>query len=186
VSITNYSVVRLGGITEVTVTSDLSGTIYYHWYRYGNYLGMSTAATWSFYLTEGEQARVECIDTNDADFDAVAGAPTDYPPTRTIWWTASTDSDVDKYRVEQNKAAAGWETIGTIYHEQTRWEYELETEALDDLTSYQFRVVPVDQAGNDGTALTLAAEKIVRRPDSPDFTISFDEGTTKVTFSAAA
>lgn len=181
-SITAYSTVRLGEVTEVTVTSNLSGTIYYHWYVYGVYIGMSTSTSWLFYLADGEQGRIECIDTNDADFDAIANAPTDYPPTRTIYWTASVDTDVDKYRVEQKKNAGDWATVGTVYHEASRWSYELTTDRLDDLASYEFRVVPIDKAGNDGTPVTLGAENIVRTPDAPEFTIEFNTSPTTVTF----
>ncbi len=77
-----------------------------------------------------------------------------------------------------------WETIGIVPHDEAQWVYSLLSPRLDDLADAEFRVVPVDKAGNDGTALALSAERIVRTPDAPDFTATFDSGTTKITFAA--
>ena len=60
------------------------------------------------------------------------------------------------------------------------------TPRLDDLSTYTWRVIPVNTAGNDGTALTIGPELIVRTPDAPNIEIVFDSGTTRVTFSEAA
>jgi len=186
VAITAYNSTRLGNLTTVEVTNDLSGTVYFHWYLDGCYQGQTTAASWTFYLPTGDQARVECLDTTDADFDPVAGAPDAYPPRRTLWWVRSQAADVDHYRVEQKKDAGDWSTIARALPEPTQWAFTLLTGRLDDLATYQWRVVPVDRAGNDGTPITLDAHKVVRTPDAPDFSISYNSGTTKVTFSAAS
>jgi hypothetical protein len=185
-AITDTETVRIGSATLVTVTSDLSGTIYYHWYLDGQYVGISTDGTWTFYLDEETQARVEVVDTNDADFDVEAGNPVPYPARRKLWWVRSLATDVAKYRAELNQDGGGWETIGFVQHDERQWTYELLTGRLDDLLDYDFRIVPIDTAGNDGTALDLDSETIVRTPDAPDFAVSFDEGTTKVTFTEAA
>lgn len=169
----------------VTVTSDLSGTIYYHWYIDGAYIASTMSPAYSFYLAEDECVRVTCIDTNNASYDAIANAPAGYPARRSLWWVRSIDSDVSHYRVEQNKDAAGWTEIGIVHHDDTQWSYSFLTEPLTDLSSYQWRVYPVDAAGNDGTVITLGAETVVRTPDAPDFTISFDGDTDTVTYTAA-
>ena len=85
--------------------------------------------------------------------------------------------------MDQNKASGGWSEIGRVPHNDALWTYSLFSPRLDDLTGYEWRVVPVDQAGNDGTSTDFASETIVRTPDAPDFDMSYDEGTDKITFS---
>lgn len=185
-TITAYDIVRGPLATTVTVTSDLSGTIYYHWYIDGSYLGMTTGTSKTFQLEPGDQQKLEVLDTNSTTFDTVANAPDGYPAKRTIYWIRSTDTSTVSYRVEQKKDSDAWETIGITPVEAGRWAYELSTPRLVDLASYQWRVYPIDAAGNDGTAVTIDSQTVVRTPDALDFAISFDGGTTKVTFSAAA
>ena len=184
-TITNYNIQRIENITEVTVTSSLSGTIYFHWWLDGIYQGMTESATRGFFLPVGEQARVEVIDSNSAAFDPVASAPAAYPPRRSLFWIRSLAADVLRYRIEQQKDGGGWTTLGYVDHLPAGWSYSHLTDRLTDLSTYAWRIVPVDAAGNDGTSLSLGSEKIVRTPDAPGFAIAFDEGTTKVTFSAA-
>jgi len=183
--ITDYAQTRHGTITSVTVTSDLSGTIYYHWYRDGVHVAATESATYWFVLQDQESLRIEVFDTNDADFDPIANAPDGWPARRTIWWVRSTATDVHHYRVDQKLGAGAWSQIAVVYPETDIWSYSVVTPRLTDLSSYTWRIVPVDAAGNDGTALEIGTEKIVRTPDAPEFTVSFDSGTTKVTFAAA-
>jgi len=181
-AITAYTLTRLGEVTTVTVTSDLAGTIYYHWYTDGCYVGGGQSASRSFYLGLSDQTRVEVVDTNDADFDPVAGAPAGWPARRTLWWVRSIEADVASYRVEQKLGAGDWSTLAIVHDRPEAWDYAVMTDRLDDLSDYTWRVVPVDAAGNDGTPFTIGPEQIVRTPDAPNFTITFDAGTTKVTF----
>jgi len=184
-AITSYSATRTGNCTTVTVTSDLSGAIYFHWYIDGAFVATTRSPSRSFFLELGEQVRIEALDTTDPDYDPIANAPAGYPARRSIWWVRSTDSDVKRYRVEMQKNGGAWSTVAIVNHRPGVWMYRALTGRLDDLSSYVFRVIPIDAAGNDGTAVTLETEKIVRTPDAPAFTISFDEPTAKVTFSAA-
>lgn len=185
-AITSYQQQRFGTVIIVTVTSDLSGTIYYHWYIDGAFIASTQSPTRSFILEAGDQVRIEVNDTNDADYDPVANAPDGYPARRTIWWIRSTDDDVANYRVEQKKGEGDWTSIGIVRRNGATWAYSLLSPRLDDLSAYQWRVTPVDEAGNDGTAKTVQSEDVVRTPDAPDFTATFDSGTTKVTFAEAA
>lgn len=185
-AITAASVMRYGQMTEVRVTSDLSADpVYYHWFNHGAYLGRTTTPMVTVSPQAGEQLRVAVIDTTDPDYDPIANAPDGYPARRTIKWHTSQASDVSHYHVEENEDAGGWTKIGTVAHDGKTWQYTFTTLPLTDLASYQFRVKAVDTAGNEGTALTLAAATVVRTPDAPAFALSFDEGTTKVTISAA-
>ena len=184
-AITSYSQQRLGNATVVTVVSGLSGTIYYHWYLDGSLVASTEVPTWTFFVEAAEQLRVEVKDTNDPDYDTVANAPAGYPARRTLEWVRSLDTTTDRYRIEQRLDAGSWTTIGLMPVDSTAWTYRWLTPRLTDLGSYEWRVVPQDAAGNDGTALALDAETVVRTPDAPDFTATFDSGTTKVTFAAA-
>ncbi len=185
-AITSYNAVRIGQITTVTVTSDLEGTIYYHWFVDGVHVGATTSPQYTLLVEAGGQVRIEAIDTNDAAYDWVANAPAGWPARKLLWWIRSLDSDVASYRVEQNRDAAGWTELVTIDHDEDQWSYQHLTDRLDDLIAYQWRVLPIDAAGNAGTPLSLGSETVVRTPDAPAFTITFDQGTTTVTFAAAA
>ena len=98
----------------------------------------------------------------------------------------SIDASAAQYRVEQQQDGGDWEQIALVFAETRRWDYTTMTDRLDDLSDYAWRVVPVDAAGNDGTAITLTAETIVRTPDAPRVSVTFDPGTTKITISEAA
>ena len=183
--ITAIDTTRIGTITSVTVTSSLSGTVYYHWYLDGSFIVTTTANTYTFNLKEGEQVILSVIDTTDADFDPIANAPDGWPSTRTLTWIRSLSDDVAKYRVEQSTDEESWTTLAEVLHVADAWEYAHVTDPLTDLETYYWRVVPVDEAGNDGTALTLGPERIVRTPNAPEFTVSFDSETDKITWAEA-
>ena len=185
-TITAYEITRFDVMVSVTVTSDLLGTglVYYHWYLDGLYQGVTTSPTRAFVL-DGEQARVEVVDTLDANFDPYADPPDAYPARRTVWWVRSLDADTDHYRVEQKEGAGEWAAIGAVAHDASKWSYELVTDRLTDLTDYKWRVIPVSQAGNDGGPIELAVERVVRTPDAPGFTIAYDADTDEVTFAEA-
>jgi len=184
-AITKYEQMRTGIQTQVMVQSDLTGTVYYHWYLDGGYLGYTTTPYRSFTLPQDDQSEFAVVDTTDASFDPVANAPTHYTAKRPIWWVRSAATDVDYYRVDQKKGAGEWEQIGVVYEDATHWDYQVTTPRLDDLGTYTWRVVPVDTIGNEGTALTIGPELIVRTPDAPEVTITYDEGTDKVTIAEA-
>ena len=179
-----YSIVRHGSIVTVTATSNLAGdgSVWYHWFLDGSFMASSQSNVYSVFLQPDEQARVDVLDSVDPDYDPIANAPVGYPARKSVYWYRSFETDIDFYRVDQNKASAGWTEVGRVPHSDSLWAYSLFTPRLTDLTSYEWRVMPVDLAGNDGTATTFAAETIVRTPDAPEFTMVYDEGTDKITF----
>lgn len=178
--VATYSVHRVDGVTTIIVSSPLSEP-FYHWYVDGVYVGVTRDPRWQLYLSDGEQAHVEVIDTIDGAFDPVAGAPAAYPSQRTLWWCRSLSTDVASYRVEQQQDGGSWTAIATVHAVAEQWDYRHLTERLVDLAEYAWRVIPVDQAGNDGTAISLSAVTVVRWPDAPEWTFSFDAGTDLVT-----
>ncbi len=184
-AITSYTTTRVGRVTIVTVTSDLGGTIYYHWYADGSWLGLTTDPSITRVLDSANQEEIVAQDTNDADYDPIANAPVGWPGKQTLHWTAPADTDVDHYVVEQKKDAGSWVELGTVADDGS-WSYTFQSPRLTDLADYTWRITPVDTAGNSGTPTTVGPEKIVRMPDAPDYEISFDPGTLKVTYTAAA
>lgn len=181
-----YTIERQGNAVLVTADSNLGpdGKVWYHWYVDGSYIASTTDNSHYIFLQADEQAQIEVVDTMDPDFDPVANAPIGYPARKTIFWYRSMESDIDYYRVDQKEGAGDWTEIGRVPHDDSPWHYSLLTPRLTDLTAYQWRVMPVDQAGNDGTATTYDAETVVRTPDAPDFTQTYDEDTDKITFAA--
>lgn len=184
-AITSITQTRHGVQTIVTAASDLAGTVYLHWYLDGVLVASGTSTRRAFTVVAGDRIRVDVVDTTDPNFDPIANAPAGYAARRRLWWLTSLDADVLHYRVEQQKDGGTWSTVATVPHDG-RWAYTLVTARLVDLASYAWRIVPVDRAGNDGTILTIGPQTIVRTPDAPNFTATFDPATTKVTFASAA
>lgn len=192
--------------------SSMAGTavIHFHWYIDGELVASTTSSRYSFYLPSGDQVRVDVLDTVDPDFDAVANAPAGYPARRELFWTRNTRSDpvlrttrlgpsgsiprlgdeseitpfvaLSHYRLEQQKDGGGWTVLARVREKIGVWEHRYRTARLTDLSTYSWRIVPVDINGNDGTVLTIGPEKIVRTPDAPNFTVAFNDGTQKATF----
>jgi hypothetical protein len=181
--ITSHTTQRLGEMLAVTVTSDLAGDVWFHWWLDGLYQGASNTGEWTFFLPAGEQGRVGVVDTIDEAFDPAENNPEPYPARRTLWWIRSLDDDVDYYRVEQRVDAVDWTTIATVARNGEEWTYEHTTDRLTDLAAYEWRVVPVDVAGNDGDPVATEAEDVVRVPDAPVFSVAFDGETGRVEFS---
>lgn len=179
-----------GPIAQVTVTVDPAAAVdRYHWYEDGTYVGPSVDPIHGLAVESGRAVEVACIPTRYPDFDPQANATISYPAYIEIEWeSAADDSDVDYYRIDH---ATG--VIPGAYTEIGRedrtgeWSYGFRTEPLADLTRHWVRVVPVGLNGNAGTAFVFTPRsQHVRRPDAPNFTTSFNDGTQKVTFTAAA
>lgn len=184
-SITGYSFLQLGQFTLATVTSDLGGSPTFFWYIDGAFFQRTDVAELMVYLAADDQADIVAVDTLTPDaFDVQASAPTVFPARRTLWWVRSTDTDVSRYVIRQQRAAEGFVDVGSVPH-TSAWSYRFLSPRLSDLFAYQWTITPVDEAGNEGTALTIGPELIVRKPDSPDFTIVFTPGTLRTEFFAA-
>lgn len=183
-SITAYSHQRIDRQIVITAESDLSGQVFYHWYVSGVWAAVTNDGRFAIYLNDGIQARVECVDTNDADFDAAENLPEELSPVRTLWWTRSVDTDTSYYIVEQKEDAGDYAEVARIW-QGDEWTQSFVTDALTDLATYYWRITPVDTSENEGTPTVIGPDVIVRRPDAPDFTVEYDSGTQKITFEAA-
>jgi len=196
------SVVRLGTLSQITATTQLGGLVYYTWYLDGRLVQKGTSNQLTVSLDSGVQGRIACYVSNSATYDP---APQSYPRTRTVRWLRSADDSTRKYRIDQAKAdpdaitAAelvakstkdltawgtwdAWTEVATIDRDAEAWSYERDTAVLDDTSVYKWRAVPLDAVGNAGPATETSPIKSSRRPDAPDFAVTFDEGTTRVTF----
>lgn len=183
--ITSVTQSRSGNVATVTAVSNLSAPIYYFWYRDGQFQDYTTSPTHAFGIDGTAIARIDVIDSNDPAFDGPANAPQSYPATRTITWVRSLDAGIGSYIIQQSINSGGYTTIATVPDEKGRWLYSFETLPLLDLTQYSFQIVAIDQNGIAGSTVTLPNELVVRKPDAPNFSATFDAGTTKVTFAAA-
>jgi hypothetical protein len=177
---------RAEDVTRVFATSDLVGTVFFHWYLDGSWLGSTTTSWRDIAIVAGEQARVDVIDTTDVDFDPIANAPVGYPARRSLWWVRSADTDVSHYVVEQKKDAGSFEVVARVAQLDDAWSLAWLSDRLEDLSTYAWRVTPYDRVGNEGTSTTFGPEKVVRRPDALDFDFAFDDLTGFVTFSEPA
>jgi len=189
VTITSWDIRRQGRSTLVTVVSDLvpgaGQVLLYHWYLDGEYVGKTQRAYRSFALTgDLRHQRLEVIDSVLDTFDPIASAPRGYPATRRVWWRRSTDPDVVDYDVILQKGALPEVRNATLLHQNRQWSHEYRTPVLDDLTEYTVTVKSKHRDGNLGAASTPWTEKVVRNPDPPIFTTTFNPGPTTVTIAA--
>lgn len=183
-TVTISGTTRIGNATLIEFSSDLSGTVYFHVYADGAWVGKTEDTSWTLYLEPDDQVRVEVQDTTDAAYDPIANAPAGWPARRTLFWTRPDEADVASYLVEENEAGGGWSTVGTVYQDATTWSHRFLTDRLTDLTAYQWRITPYDAAGNAGTAITFS-ETVVRTPDGVDFTATLNTPATTVTLAAS-
>lgn len=99
-----------------------------------------------------------------------------FPGRVTLNWLSVTGAS--SYRVEE-LVSGTWtlrQTLlshgGTAYTWGSRW--------LEDSTTHQFRVIPVDSGGNQGTALSFSF-LMVRHPDTPDVRYEYNQGSQTIT-----
>jgi hypothetical protein len=183
--ISSFSQVRSGNLTTISVTSTLSAPSFY-WYVDGVYVGVSKVPSRTINVPAGDQVSVDVLDSTSPSFDPIASAPAGWSARRSLTIFRSLDAQIDSYLVEQRLGAGSWAYIGTIRDNPQAWSYSLLTPRLIDLGSYTWRVTAINKSGNAGTPLSLgASETIVRTPDAPKFTASFDAVHDQVLFAAA-
>lgn len=85
------------------------------------------------------------------------------------------------YRIEELVDSV-WSPLLTVDDDGSS-EYSVTTPPLLGVQTYQFRVVPYDAAGNDGSPTAVTFE-IKRHPDPPEVDYAFDDVTKTVTLTA--
>jgi hypothetical protein len=86
------------------------------------------------------------------------------------------------YRVE--KYIGGNWTMQETIPDDSRGYYTWRTPWLEDVTIHEYQIVPVSLSGNDGTPLSLVC-LMVRHPDSPAVTATYNGSTLKTIHIAA-
>ena len=189
ITVTSLEVLQDGYHGTAIVTVDLPSAVHhFEWYEDGVSVGQTVSPSHSRAVDLNNSVQVECVPTRYADFDPQRNAPQSYPSAQIIQWLSSIDVNVDHYRVDHatgQSTPSTWTDVGRFRHD-SRWVYSFRSEDLADLTFHWFRVVPVSVAGNDGTVLTFGPTFHVRRPSAPDFSTTFNDGTDRVTYGAAA
>ncbi|WP_166820523.1 hypothetical protein [Thalassoroseus pseudoceratinae] len=132
---------------------------------------VSSSGSGEFFLSVGvgESPFVEVLDKN-CDIPQIAFSGSIY-----LNWLAV--SGAASYVVAEY-VSSSWidrETIldngEGVFLYRTRW--------LEDVTTHQYRVTPVDSAGNEGTPLTFSIF-MVRHPDVPNVSYTYDSGSVTI------
>lgn len=157
------------GAWEVQALSTLESPTFYA-YRHGVFSSQNQTGRFLFQLQDGEHLRVDIVD--DLDDAPEPG----YPGRAVLQWDEAVGAT--SYRIEQFIDAA-WTQVSLIQASSLS-VYEWVSNWLDNLTTYQFRVVPV-VAGNDGYPREFTFE-MHRRPDRPVVdAFAYDDGTNTIT-----
>jgi hypothetical protein len=146
----------------------------YRVFRDGRLLATTRLTELLVGATGGAPPVFEVLD--DPEAEPAAG----FPATATLAWYAS--AGAARYRVEQD-VGGNWTEVDALPDDGSGY-FRWTSDALADVTAYDFRVVPVGANGNDGTPLEYAV-LMVRVPEPPAVAYSYDAGTGNVTISAA-
>lgn len=132
----------------------------------------STQAGGSYVAPAG--AVVEVLD------DPATAAQPAFPAVLVLGWVD--DADAAAYRIEQ-KIGGLWTAVVTRHNTGEPWQ-SYATGPLEDGSTQEWRIIPLDAAGNDGSGASFVS-LMVRYPDVPDVAYSYDNGTGTVTVAAA-
>lgn len=173
-SVTITSAVQTGPESyRVTYTSSLSEPTYYL-YQDGTLVAVTELTSWTFIVPMGESLNVEILDDPDELPQAA------FPGRLTLAWEGS--DSVEYYRIDEYVSET-WTERARIYDTGVLY-YSWQTRFLEDVTSHQFRIVPIGMNGNEG-ALKAFTVLMVRHPTPPSVSYAYDSETAKVTISEA-
>lgn len=130
---------------------------------------LTTVSYMDFYLADGEMPVIEVFDDDTVPSSA-------YPGNMLLFWYHV--ATAAKYRVEEY-VGSEWVTRCT-YLDEGQGSFLYRTDFLADETTYEWRIVPVGENGNDGTPFTRSG-LMVRYPDVPSAQFTYSEVTNKVT-----
>lgn len=167
-TVTYQTPIRIDQFTQrLRFTSNAATPVSFRAYREGRLLAAWTspdgAGVLDVVVPEGESPFLEVLDNADA-IPAIA-----FPGRFTLVWDRTESSDRYSYAIEQYSDGA-WTTLDTIL-DDGRLAYWWQTGWLADCTVHNFRIVPIDTAGNRGSEINYAVE-MVRHPDVPNVTIT--------------
>lgn len=149
---------------EFIYSSDLDDPTFYI-YVDGAFVTETKETTWTVTAPLNSQFQFDVLDVE-------TDTPEEHFPSKfTLRWDGTPDST--SYRVDQY-VTDQWVAKHVAIADDTR-VYHYKTDTLDDSTTYQFRVVPLDSIGRDGTVTEFEAE-MCRYPDEPDQSMSITGG----------
>ena len=159
-----------------------SGTAPFYVYSAGELvLDATTLTTWIFQGDSNtEPPVVEVRDSTEAESTISQIVNPQYAIFQ--WYQAS---NAAQYVVQESSTDGGatvWTTRRTLFEDGSEY-YTFQTPVLDDVTTATWRVAAVDTQSN----YTVIQYQVfmVRNPDPPEITLSYDNGTGLLTVSAA-
>lgn len=150
-------------------SSDLVDPTYYVWID-GAFVGETLETEW--FVNVGTNGQVQF-----SVFDDAAGVPPTYFPNYLVLRWMGRDGAA-MYRVEQY-VSDSWVLLSLVPFRVSN-VYRYKTGPLEDSTTYDFRVVPVDESGRAGVVRSFTVE-MVRYPDAPSQTMTFAGGELVLT-----
>ena len=149
--------------------SDLSDPTFYIWLN-GEFVTDTKDTYYKATVPFGEQVQFDVFD----DPDEVPAAY--YPPYATLRWEGS--GAPESFRVEQEIDAV-W-VLQAIVPSRLTNLYHWKSRKLDDATTHNFRVIPIDTEGRQGTIREFSIE-MCRYPDAPSQDMTFVAGEVSLT-----
>lgn len=155
---------------QIKYSSDLSNPVFFI-YIDGELYDTTEAASAIIRINPGESPVISIIDS------LIPGEiPAYYPKYAALtWWYLN---GAVEYRIEEYIGSA-WVVRDTI-PENGKGYYLWKSRVLEDCVSHSFRVIPVDEKGNDGTAQEFEI-LMVRIPDEPQCEFSYSAVTGELT-----
>lgn len=167
---------------DITWTSDqtISSSNPYRVYIDGVKVSVQTANTFSLVVQPGVPAPILEV------LDRVEAVPQPaFPGYLVLGW--NTDPDAVAYKVAYLSAFSGWLEYATIEVDLNKDFQSYSTPLLDDETDASWRITPIDAAGNEGASAAVFSALIVRHPDVPNVSFTYDgSGPKTVTIDEAA
>lgn len=165
-----YGTPRIADATSVVqpITSDLTPPVTFWVYLDGAlaYSIESSDGAAEITLPLDEQVDVEVVDVDGAIPPFVAAARF------TLTWL-SVDG-ATQYRIDRYVGSEWAEQSPSPVLSHGQRAFRWQSERLADGEVHQFRIVPMDAAGNEGDALTFTG-RMVRKPDLPRTTATIDD-----------
>lgn len=154
---------------RLTWESDATPPVVYRIYIDGILVSKTTQTYRTFEMSLGDQLQVEIRDDDTAPIYA-------YPGKLLLTWEPV--SGADKYNIQEYSGSA-W-TLRGVVQSSGKTYYSFYTPTLADCETHQWRILPIGADGAEGTAKTFSVF-MVRRPDPPTITATYDDETYKAT-----
>lgn len=127
--------------------------------------GYSTLSNTNLALDDEEPPPLEIIDSADTSTPECLT----YPPFSVLQWRGNADAS---YYIVQQYVGSTWTTYGEPTVENGAGYYKVSTGPLADVTTHNWRVLPVDSEGNQGDPVTFEIF-MVRNPAPPRITCTY-------------